>query len=381
VRITIVTGFFLPVPPLGGGATEKIWYGLAKIFASQGHSVVVISRRWPGLADNENVDGVRHLRLPGFNHTRLLAANLVLDFIWGIRATAAAPKADVIICNTISMPSWLHRLKSSAGKVAVMIGRVPKGQLLFYRDVARIYVPSTFVAGKVRSARLSKLTRVTGYPIDWPLHARSAARTAPPLTIGYIGRLNPEKGIALLVRAAIKLSSRPGLPEWRLRLVGPSGVGEGGGGEQWLGALKEVANRFLGQRVEWLPPEFDPVRLAEIYGSLDVFCYPSLAEKGETFGVSVAEAMAAGCAVVVSKLSCFSDLIMDGRNGLVFDHQASNAEDLLADRIAILLSDGWLRHEIANHGQAYSSRFDYPQVAGLILADLALLTGAGPEKR
>jgi hypothetical protein len=37
MRITIVQGAFLPVPPVLGGAVEKIWFALGKEFASRGH--------------------------------------------------------------------------------------------------------------------------------------------------------------------------------------------------------------------------------------------------------------------------------------------------------------------------------------------------------
>ena len=49
MKITIVMGFFLPVPALAGGATEKIWLRLAGLMTAAGHEVTVVSRRWPGL--------------------------------------------------------------------------------------------------------------------------------------------------------------------------------------------------------------------------------------------------------------------------------------------------------------------------------------------
>jgi glycosyltransferase involved in cell wall biosynthesis len=372
-----VTGFFLPVPAVSGGATEKTWYGLARIFASAGHAVTFVSRRWPGLADDETAEGVHHVRVPGFDHTGSLPANLALDLLWGLRVARALPPGDIVICNTITLPAWLRRLRPSAGKVAVMIGRVPKGQARFYGDVARIYAPSSFVAARIAPARALARTRVTGYPIDWALHARSSAQSAPPVTVGYVGRLHPEKGIALLVRAACRLSGRAGLPEWRLRVMGPSDTRQGGGGGDWIRALQAESAAALGARIEWLPPEFDPVRLAGAYGGMDVFCYPSLALKGETFGVSVAEAMAAGCAVVVSALACFSDLVADGRTGLVFDHADPDAERLLADCIGLLVSDAAKRRDLAARGQEHVRRFDYPEVSRHILEDLAFLTGTG----
>jgi glycosyltransferase involved in cell wall biosynthesis len=380
LRITIVTGFFLPVPAVSGGATERSWYGLAKYFSSAGHSVTFVSRTWPGLPAAETEAGVTHVRVPGFEHRRSLFINLVLDFIWGVRVAQVLPGSDVIICNTITLPVWLRRVYPSVGRVAVMIGRSPKGQVSFYRGVARIYAPSSALAAQIKPQWASGRTRVIGYPIDWELHARSSCQLGAPLTIGYIGRLHPEKGIALLVGAACLLAKRTDLPEWRLRIVGPGSVGQGGGGGEWLASLKSDASAALGDRVEWRGPEFDPERLARQYGEMDVFCYPSVAEKGETFGVSVAEAMSARCAVVVSALACFSDLVTDGQTGVIFDHRAENPESRLADCLARLLADSLLRNDLALRGQQQARRFDYPEVSRNVLGDLALLTGAAAQE-
>jgi glycosyltransferase involved in cell wall biosynthesis len=345
-----------------------------------GHSVTFISRAVPGLPVSEIEDGFRHTRVPGFDHTRHLAVNLVLDFVWGIRVARALPAGDVVICNTITLPAWLHRIRPTAGKVAVMIGRTPKGQVRFYGGVERIYAPSTFLARQISSNPASKRTKVIGYPIDWHLHARNSAQLGSPITIGFVGRLHPEKGIALLLGAAFILATRTNIPEWKLKIVGPESVSEGGGGDVWLVGLKNDAARLLGDRVEWTGPEFDPEPLARHFGTMDIFCYPSLAEKGETFGVSVAEAMASRCAVVVSALECFGDLVIDGQTGSVFDHRAKEPEVLLANALARLLADSTLRKDVAIRGQEHSRRFDYPDVSEKILSDLALLTGTRSQK-
>ncbi len=44
MRITIVLGAFFPVPPIMGGAVEKVWFALGQEFARRGHEVVQISR-------------------------------------------------------------------------------------------------------------------------------------------------------------------------------------------------------------------------------------------------------------------------------------------------------------------------------------------------
>ena len=374
MRITIITGYFLPVPPLSGGATERSWFGLAKMFAAAGHNITFVSRTWPGLPRMETADGIKHIRVEGFDHTRHLAANIALDVLWGIRVSQILPSADVVVCNTITMPSWLHMINPAAGKVAVMIGRTPKGQVGFYRGVSRIYAPSSSLASKITQPWAFRRTKVIGYPIEWGLHAAARAHTSPPITIGYVGRLHPEKGIELLMRAACLLAQRTDLPEWKIRLVGPVSVKEGGGGEEWFAAIRSECSSLLKNRIEWNGPEFNIQKLATLYGTMDIFCYPSLAEKGETFGVSVAEAMASGSAVVVSALGCFGDLVEDQVTGLVFDHTSSKSEQFLSECLMRFLVQGELRHEIAEKGQERARKFDYPEVSRVILDDMSLLT-------
>jgi glycosyltransferase involved in cell wall biosynthesis len=378
LRISIVTGFFLPVPATKGGATERSWYGLATLFAAHGHQVTFVSRRLAPAPAAERQAGVEHVRVRGFDHTRHLWLNLLLDFLWGLRVGRALPPADIVILNTITLPVWIGTFRPECGTVAVMIGRTPRAQVWLYGGVARIYVPSGFVADQIIGPAARAKTVAIGYPIDWRLQAKAARQDASPIVIGYAGRLHPEKGLELLVRAALLLRSRSGLPAWRLRVMGPSRVDEGGAGEEWLKHLKATAAP-LGDAVEWLGPEFAPAALAAAYGRMDVFCYPSLAIRGETFGVAVAEAMAAGCAVTVSALECFRELVTDGETGLVFNQSRPDADRQLADSLARLLADPALRRRLAASGQGAARRFDYARMADTLLADFTVLTGEARE--
>ncbi len=378
MKITIVAGFFLPVPPARGGAMEKTWHRLAREFARTGHEVTFVSRRWPGWPDRETVDGVRHLRLRGADHTRSLVLNLCRDFSWGLRVCLALPPADVVITNTVALPIWLRPAKPKAGRVVAVIARMPKGQTRFYGHVDRLLSLSAAVTARIVAENPRLAARIAPFPlpIDWSLHAAAAARSTP-LVIGYIGRLHPEKGIAQLVAAAAVLADRPDLPPWRLRLIGPVAVRDGGGGESWLEALRTRHSARLGERLEIVPAEYDAQKLARHYGRTDVFCYPSVAEHGETFGVAVAEAMAAGCAPVVSDLACFRELVADGETGLVFDHRAPDAEELLVRALARLLADPAFRLKLAERAQAHARRFDYGAVSAQVLARLEALAPKG----
>jgi glycosyltransferase involved in cell wall biosynthesis len=378
VRITIVNGFFLPVPPVAGGATEKSWHLLARQFARRGHDVVSISRRWPGQADDEKAAGIRHLRLPGADHHPQLWRNLLRDFRWSLRVSRRLPTADIVVCNALALPVWLGTRRPSAGKVVVMCGRVPKGQYRRYRKLARVLAPSSVIRDGVvaENPALADIVRVTGYPIDWTsLQAGPRPAESGCVTIGYVGRLHAEKGIALLADAAAKLATNPSLPPWRLLLCGPSETGQGGSGREWVDHLGQTLRATIGgERFELLPPAFDEAALAGVYRRIDVFCYPSLADRGETFGVAVAEAMAAGAAPVVSVLPCFRDFVRPGETGLAFNHAAPGAAEALAACLARLIADAAERRRLAGAAQSEVRRFDLPMFADALLADFASLT-------
>jgi glycosyltransferase involved in cell wall biosynthesis len=376
MKINIVMGFFLPVPPVAGGAMEKAWFRLGREFAAAGHTVTLLSRCWPNFPLREKIDGVELIRAPGFDHTQRLVLNLLLDGLWGLRLLRHLPAADITVCNTVSLPIHLPRLRPRAGRVVAVLGRMPKGQIRFYRGAARLIATSDAVAARVNHEcpALASRTRVVPNPIDWELHARSAAQRGHPVTIGFVGRLHPEKGLELLLRAAGRLVAEPGLPPWRVVLRGPSDVRRGGGGEAYVQRLKTEFAGQLGGRLAWEPPIFEEAALAKFYGTLDIFCYPSLAAQGEGLSVAPLEAMAAGAVPVLSRLDCYRDMLREGANGFAFDHTAPEAEVGLAVVLARLIQDPDLRRTTAAQAQAEARRFDYGVVAHALLEDFAQLT-------
>ena len=370
MRLTIVTGFFLPVPAVSGGATEKIWHRLSQEFAKRGHEVTFVSRQWPGFPNRSIESGVRQIRLPGTDHSRYLPINLISDFIWGLRVAPELPAADITICNNVSLPIWLSSLRPRCGKVVAVVARMPKGQTKFYGRVDRVLSLSKALTDRLLAENPGLAGRIGPFPfpIDWSLH--SSLRKPPTsgtVTLSYVGRVHPEKGVGMLLEAADLLASRSqSLPPWRLRITGPVSVPAGGGGETWRDSLLARYGSLAG-RLEFLPPEYDPKLLASRYAEADVFVYPSLAEAGETFGVAVAEAMAAGSAPLVSNLECFRDLVIPEKTGLVFDHSRPDSPELLAQALERLVRDADLRRSLAASAQHHSAQFDYEPVASMVL--------------
>ncbi len=378
MRINIVMGFFLPVPPLAGGATEKMWHRLALEFAARGHDVTVISRRWPGLPEAGVDQGVRHLRLPGHVHTSSLARNLWLDLRWSLRVGRALPPADLTIANCLALPVWLGWRRGLAGRLVLLPGRMPKGQFRVYRRIDRVLAVSSPLRDAViaENPALAPRVRVVGCPIDWTELAATPRSAAPgaPVVIGFVGRLHREKGLALLADAATRLAARPELPPWRLILCGPTEVGQGGSGPEFATELdRRLGAALPADRYRRLGPEFSADGLARIYREIDVFCYPSLAARGETFGVAVAEAMAAGAVPVVSALANFRDFVEADVNGVIVDHAALDAADRLAAALAALGGDSARRERLSAAARAAVKYYDYPAVTERLLADFSTL--------
>jgi glycosyltransferase involved in cell wall biosynthesis len=376
MRITIVHGFFLPIPPLAGGAMEKIWWRLAREFSARGHEVVSISRRWPGLPDAETRDGVQLLRLPGRNHSRRLPANLVLDAWWSLRVLRHLPRGDILVSNNVALPALAPRLRPGSGRLVANLNRYPKGQLRTWGRIARLQAASPAIAAAAReqAPALAPLIRVTPNPIDLTLFAPRTSTRAhdEPVVLGFTGRIHPEKGLELLARAARLLASRTDLPAWRIVLRGPDDIPRGGGGTAFVDRLRELAGPLTTDgRWSHEPPEFEPAALAPTYRACDIFVYPTQAEQGEALPVAVLEALASGLPVVATDLSCFAGYVERGRTGELVPLAA--AAEQWADALANLIRDRARRERLASQARASVTALDFQIQADAMLADFSSL--------
>jgi glycosyltransferase involved in cell wall biosynthesis len=366
MKITIVLGAFLPVPPIMGGAIEKVWFALAPEFARRGHDVVVVSRALPQFPRDEIINGVRHLRVAGFNTPRSLLWLKFLDLIYSRRAMSILPEADIVVTNTF----WLPILR---GGVYVHVGRYPKGQMRFYKNAARLQAPSQAVARAIAAETPNAEDRIKAIPYPAPkpvLSGVEGTTEGVPSAIQnrekivlYVGRVHLEKGVHLLVDA---FAGGTVSAEWQLMIVGPTEEKFGGGGEAYDVDLRSRAGSA---NVIFHGPVFDRARLDEIFRNARLFVYPSLAERGESFGLAALEAMTHGCAVLVSSLGCFQDFIRDNETGFAFDHRSANPAQALRDKIDSLVGDETLLARVAEAGYRESGKFSLENVASQFLSD------------
>ena len=181
-------------------------------------------------------------------------------------------------------------------------------------------------------------------------------------SIGFVGRFDePRKGLDILIKAIPEIVKAN--PNLRIIVAGP------GESEDVLkGVEQSIRNRFvfLG-RVS----DDDKARLLK---SVDLYVAPNTG--GESFGIILAEAMAAGTAVAASDLPAFRAVLNDGKAGALFINE--DAKDLARVANNLLLNKD-LKVALGNSGQEWSKRYDWESVAHQIENVYGMVTSAGEK--
>jgi glycosyltransferase involved in cell wall biosynthesis len=368
LKITIVQGPFLPVPTLLGGAVEKAWFELGIFFKQKGHQVIHFSREFPGLPNTETIEGVKHVRIPSFDAPTNPILFRIYDLIYAVRVLRNLPSADIIVTNDVILPILLR--KKRYGKLYIHAARQPKGQMFLYNHADRIQGVSSSVIEEIRKElpNHNNLLKVIPYFIPSGHYLKNFQESFPEKEniVLYTGRIHKEKGLKLLLKAWYKLA--PALKhDWQLRIIGPWKASEGGSGEGFLQELKLISR--YDPSVKFSPPIFDNDKLQLEYRKAKIFVYPSLATKGETFGLSILEAMANGCAPIVSNLDCFRDFIEPDKSGIIFEHRAPEIKQELTTKIKNLMNTPDKISELAQKAYLKSKEFSLEKVGNQYLSD------------
>ena len=104
-----------------------------------------------------------------------------------------------------------------------------------------------------------------------------------------------------------------------------------------------------------------------------LFIYPSIAEKGETFGLAVLEAMSCGCVPVVSDLPCFSDFINFGVEGFCLERLPGDnfSETILETLLETLKISDFKMQQLATASWKRAKQFEIEKVSVRYLEDFA----------
>ena len=224
----------------------------------------------------------------------------------------------------------------------IAVSEAARETLTEHLDTDAIVVPNGIYASLYRDGKLDE--RWTGN------------------TIGFIGRFEePRKGLSVLIDALPEIITE--IPDIKIFVAGP------GDSED---TLKEI-QPSLRSRFTFMG-RISEEEKANFLASVGLYIAPNTG--GESFGIILAEALAAGASVVASDIPAFDSLLGHGEYGTLFESE--NPQDL-AVKVVALLKNSAARKEIAQRGKSYAQAFDWDVVADKIydVYQMAMVGGNG----
>jgi len=275
-------------------------------------------RRW---VKEGNFD-VLHVHEPAAPSLSLLAC-WVADGPIVATVHTAIPRSRLIHATSPVLQTALEKI---SGRIAV--SEAARTTLVEHMGGDAVLIPNG-----VTVRRYEKANPLPGWP-------------GPGGALGFLGRMDePRKGLDVLLRAFEAMAGER--PRLRLLIAGP-------------GDAADVIDRVpapLRARVVLLGQVTEEDK-ARVYHSVDVFCAPNTG--GESFGIVLAEAMAAGAPIAASDLDAFRQVLRGGRAGELF---TIGDPDALAAAAGRLLDDPPLRARLSAAASEAVRAYDWPVVA------------------
>lgn len=288
-------------------------------------------KKWLATGDFD----VLHLHEPNAPSLSMLALNIAEGPIVATFHTSTTKSLTLSVVQGLLRP--MHEK---------IIGRIAVSDLARRWQMEALGSDAVEIPNGVDVAAFATALPLPGYP--------RAGRT-----VLFLGRYDePRKGMAVLLAALPSLVERH--PNVEVLIVGR------GDEEELRRSAGTLAShlRFLGQ--------VDDAEKASALRSADVYCAPNTG--GESFGIVLAEAMAAGTAVVASDLDAFRRVLNDGEAGRLVPVDDPAA---LAAALIEVLDDDALRAAYVAAGAEAVRRFDWPVVADQIIRVYETVAGVG----
>lgn len=251
---------------------------------------------------------------------------------------APGPPMTSVLMHTAPIVGTFH----AAGRSSAYRWLMPVTVWLAHRIDQRVAVSE--MAAEFARTHLGGEYEVLFNGIEVERYRRAEPIKPDGPTIFFCGRHEPRKGLEVLLEA---LASLPRSVRVWVASDGPD--------------TDRLRSRFAGDpRIEWLGRISEEEKLGRLRGAT-VFCAPSLG--GESFGVVLLEAMAAGTPVVASDLPGYRQVSGDEAARLV----VPGDREALAGALRTVLADDRLADDLRRHGDERAARFSMDRLAALYL--------------
>ena len=177
----------------------------------------------------------------------------------------------------------------------------------------------------------------------------------------YVGRVEPLKGLDLLVETAAQMDSEDGV---RMMVVGA----DANGGQE-MDRVKQLAKeRDLEDQIDFVG-QVDHLELPLYYNAADVCVVPSYYE---SFGLVALESMACGTPVVATRVGGLSTIIQHGRTGYL---KPWRCPDAFANSVEMLISSDSLQQSMGEAARQRAEAMGWHNVAEMMWDEYSALTG------
>ncbi|MFF2346499.1 glycosyltransferase family 4 protein [Pseudarthrobacter sp. NPDC058119] len=289
MRIGLVTGPWIPVPPATYGGTERVVDTLARGFAAAGHEVLLAAPA-DSTCPVQIVPGMRPTDYGGLGTTLSELSHVA-------RAYEGLQDVDIIHDHTLAGPLYLHR--PAGVPVATTIhGPLHAQAADIYRAVAR--------KGAVIAISRDQASHAPDVPVTRVIH-HGMDLSAVPVGSGsggylcFVGRSSPDKGLL----EAIAIAREAGLHlKIAVKMRDPEEVHY----------FRDVIEPKLGPNEDFVG-EVDDAAKYRLMGEALAFLNPI--QWSEPFGLVMIEALATGTPVVGTRIGSAPEIVRHGRTGFL----------------------------------------------------------------
>ncbi|MEH7350826.1 glycosyltransferase family 4 protein [Gottfriedia acidiceleris] len=374
MKILMVCTENLPVPPVLGGAIQTYIAGSLP-YLSKVHDITVLGVNDPSLPDEETIDGVNYVRVPG--KVLELYREGVVQYIKGNqfdlihifnRPRLVLPIRKVAPNSKITLS--MHNDMFNIGKIAVDEAN------LVLEEVSSIVTVSDYVGNVIRELYPQSANKIrtiySGVDSDRFLPGNDPKMISTRNTLRkefglenktvilFAGRLSENKGVDRLIRALPTLSKT--FKDLALVIVGSNWFSQNNVTD-YVAYIRAIAKK---QDVPIITTGFvSPFEIHNWFAVADLFVCTSLWQ--EPLARVHYEAMAAGLPIVTTARGGNPEVIIPGENGLIVENPVE--PDEFATKITEILSNKTLMKNMGIKGRELAvTKYLWSRVANEILS-------------
>ena len=381
MRVALVSSGLIPAPPARGGAVEEYVYQLSRHLRRLGVDAVVIDANY----DNdklvyEEFNGAQIVRVPTAKPSIGFKESIFKELLFGRASVKYINREDFDIVHvntawtgfTLALHKSIGKLKCRGFMYACHNPLWPEDRVHMGEKIVRLVEGYTMKVADIVIALNKTMQRVltekakidprkmvivpNGVDTEF---FRPGLKNEQILSkygleeqsyILFVGRVSPEKGVHILLRAFKQIVNE--IPkDFKLVIMGPlTSTFNSAQISSYAKAMMSYAKEKLGERVVFTGA-INRNSLKILYSNAYCFVLPSLAE---AFAMVLLEAMASGTPPIGSTAGGNQDVIIDGVNGLLF--RKGDWEDL-ASKLLMLIVDKNLRDKLATNARKHAEKY------------------------